>query len=224
MFKIDLKRIPQILLVVMALGTGILVLLSFLIDSAMLGMVRSVLVEWTVIVIAFAILLGVVNVLRVHGRRIQERKGILYSLVLVIAFLAVFVPGILAPASVPEGLKAWVGPNGRVFDFAFRYVQRPLQSTLFSLMAFFAFTAAWRAFRVRGAASFVMFIAAVLILLGTLRLSIGVDWSLFAATKDWIMEVPVTAGARGILLGVALGTVVAGVRLLLGVDRPYSGP
>jgi hypothetical protein len=30
------------------------------------------------------------------------------------------------------------------------------------------------------------------------------------------------AGARGILLGVALGTVATGLRVLLGIDRPYS--
>jgi hypothetical protein len=31
------------------------------------------------------------------------------------------------------------------------------------------------------------------------------------------------AGARGILLGIALGSVTTGLRILLGADRPYSG-
>ncbi len=31
------------------------------------------------------------------------------------------------------------------------------------------------------------------------------------------------AGARGILLGVALGSVTTGLRILMGVDRPYGG-
>jgi hypothetical protein len=31
------------------------------------------------------------------------------------------------------------------------------------------------------------------------------------------------AGARGILLGVALGTVATGLRILIGADRPYGG-
>ena len=36
------------------------------------------------------------------------------------------------------------------------------------------------------------------------------------------MTVPALAGTRGIILGVALGTVVTGLRLLMGIDRPYS--
>jgi len=31
------------------------------------------------------------------------------------------------------------------------------------------------------------------------------------------------AGARGILLGVALGGLTTGLRILMGADRPYSG-
>jgi hypothetical protein len=40
--------------------------------------------------------------------------------------------------------------------------------------------------------------------------------------RDWILDVPTLAGVRGILLGVALGAVLTGIRLLLGVERPYS--
>ena len=36
------------------------------------------------------------------------------------------------------------------------------------------------------------------------------------------MTVPVNAGASGILLGIALATVVAGVRVLIGQDRTYG--
>jgi hypothetical protein len=31
------------------------------------------------------------------------------------------------------------------------------------------------------------------------------------------------AGGRGILLGIALGSLMAGLRILFGADRPYSG-
>jgi len=31
------------------------------------------------------------------------------------------------------------------------------------------------------------------------------------------------AGMRGLLLGVGLGTLAAGLRVLSGVDRPYGG-
>ena len=127
----------------------------------------------------------------------------------------------MSPDRVPKQMQSWVGPTGSIVDFAYRYVQRPLQATIFSLMAFFVFTAAWRAFRIRSVASIVMFVAALLVLLGSIKLSLGGEWR-FAAIKDWVMSVPVMAGTRGILLGIALGTIVTGLRLLLGVDRPYS--
>ncbi len=37
-----------------------------------------------------------------------------------------------------------------------------------------------------------------------------------------INELPV-AGARGILLGVSIGAIVTGIRVLIGLDRPYNG-
>lgn len=220
--QVGLNRVFRIILVVLAIAAGTITLLSFVFDNEILGGLRALFVEWTLIVVAFAMLLGALNVLRVHAQRIQQRKGVLYSVILVVSFLVVFVPGILSPELVPAVVRDWVGPQGAVVDFVFRYVQRPLQATIFSLMAFFCFTAAWRAFRIRSAASLVMFVASILVLLGSVKLSLGTSWSLFTETQNWIMSVPVMAGARGILLGIALGTVVTGLRLLLGIDRPYS--
>ena len=217
-----LKRFYRLILTVVTLSTGLIILLSFAFESEVLRLLRSVFVEWTVIIVAFAMLLGVLNVLRVHGQRIQKGQGVVYSLILVCSFLVVFIPGIMSSATVGEDLRELVGPSGSVVDFAYRYVQRPLQATLFSLMAFFVATAAWRAFRIRSAASFVMFIAAVLVLLGSIKLSVASGWRLFTEIKNWVLSVPVMAGARGILLGITLGTIVTGLRLLLGVDRPYS--
>jgi hypothetical protein len=220
--KIDLERLGRIVPTVISLSIGIIVLFSFLFEIEMLDLLQSVFVEWTVIVIAFSMLLGVLNVLRVHAKRIQSRQGAVYSLILVLSFLAVFIPGIVTPNSLSQDLGSFVGPQGSIVDFAYRYVQRPLQATLFSLMAFFVATAAWRAFRIRNAASFVMFISGVLVLLGSIKITLGNGWGLVTETKDWILSVPAMAGARGILLGLALGTIVTGLRLLLGVDRPYN--
>ena len=219
---IDLKRLFRLILTVITLSTGIIVLLSFVFENEMLSFLRSVFVEWTIIIVAFAMLLGIWNVLRVHAQRIQNRQGMLYSLILVGAFLAVFIPGMMPPDQLPLGLDQYSGPRGVIVDFAYRYVQRPLQAALFSLTAFFVLTAAWRAFRIRSAGSLMMLIASVLVLLGSIKFGVGDGWNFFTDIKDWLSGVVVMAGARGILLGIALGTVVTGLRLLVGVDRPYS--
>jgi len=209
-------------LTVIAVSAGLLTLLSLVLDSEPLRALRELFVEWTVIVLAFALLLGAANVLRVHARRIREHKGTGYSLVLILAFLAVFVPGIMPAGAGPAAVSGYLGPTGAVVQFFVEYVQRPLQATFYSLLAFLAATAAWRLFRTRSVASLVMFLSCILVLLGSLWLNVGDWWQLVIETKEWIMNVPVLAGARGILLGISLGALVAGARLLLGLDRPYS--
>ncbi len=215
------ERLSRLMLSVVAISTGVLVLLSFILKSNTLVLLRGILVEWTVIVISFALLLGALNVLRVHVRRIKEGHGAAYSLILIVGFLIVFIPGMLSPAQVP-GWSTLVGPGGKIVNFMYRYVQRPLQATIFSLMAFFVATAAWRAFRIRSAASLIMFIAAIVVLLGSIKLNVGEGWNLISETASWMQNVPAMAGARGILLGISLGVFITGLRLLLGIDRPYS--
>jgi hypothetical protein len=219
---IDLKHLLRIILVVVTLSIGVIVLLSYVFESDVLMLLRSVFVEWSVIVIAFAMLLGVLNVLRVHAGRIQHANGTAYSVILIFSFLIVFVPGIMPSDRVPAYVQGFVGPTGSVVGFIYQNVQRPLQAALFSLMAFFIATAAWRAFRVRSPASLVMFIATLLVLLGSIKINVGQGWRLVTETKNWALSVPVMAGARGILLGIVLGTIVTGLRLLSGIDRPYS--
>ncbi len=221
--RLDLKRIYPLVLTVVAVSIGVLTLLSLVIESPVLTNLRAVFVEWTAIVVAFALLLGVLNVVRVHARRIQNGERAPYSILLIAAFMIVFIPGVLPPDRMPGALSDWVGPRGHIVDFTFRYVQRPLQASLFSLMAFFVFTAAWRAFRVRSAASLVMLVATLVVLIGSIRLRIGNGWELPAALRTWAMSVPVRAGSRGILLGISLGILVTGLRLLLGIERPYGG-
>jgi len=36
------------------------------------------------------------------------------------------------------------------------------------------------------------------------------------------VAVPAAAGMRGILLGVSLGAVIASLRILIGIERPYT--
>ncbi|MFL7808428.1 MAG: hypothetical protein AB8I80_07345, partial [Anaerolineae bacterium] len=87
--KADTKSVYPLILTVIAVSIGIVTLLSLIVESNVLTALRSVFVEWTVIVIAFALLLGVFNVVRVHARRIQGGKRAPYSVLLLVSFLVV---------------------------------------------------------------------------------------------------------------------------------------
>ncbi|MBN1994909.1 MAG: hypothetical protein JW953_19600 [Anaerolineae bacterium] len=167
------------------------------------------LVSWTAIVVAFALFLGLANVISVHWHRIRTRKpGSIYSIVLLASLMITLIMGYGGPAS----------ENGQRI---FKFVLQPLEATFFSLLAVFIATAAFRAFRVRSLETFFFVLFAVIVLLGQVPVSIYI-WPELPVIKDWILDVPTLAGVRGILLGVALGTIATGLRVFIGADRPYT--
>jgi len=189
-----------------AISVGLFVLLDFFVQNAFIGTLKFVFVRWAIIVAAFAMILGFFNVLIVHLNKILRfKQGWFYSIFLVLTMMVVLLLGLIE------------GPQGSLTSRIFQYVLFPLQATIFSLLAFFVASAAYRAFRLRSWESALLVITGVIVLLGQVPL-----WGALTSFKEWILGVPSMAGARGILLGVALGTVATGLRVLLGIDRPYS--
>jgi hypothetical protein len=194
----------------MAMAIGSLMLLDFFFDEPHINALGVFFVESAVLVVAFALLLGLANVLMVHARRIFKREeGWFYSIALVAMALLVIFAGIPGPEST---VVAWIFDN----------VQFPLQAATFSLLAFFVAMAAYRGLRLRSLESVAFVVTAVVVLMG--QVPVGNYLSEYVpALKDWILNVPSTAGVRGIIIGIALGTIATGVRVLTGFDRPYGG-
>lgn len=167
------------------------------------------LISWAAIVTAFALFLGFANVVSVHWSRLRTQKpGAIYS-------------GVLLASLFLTLLFGWSGPMSINGQFIFTYILQPLEATFFGLLAVFVTTAAFRAFRVRDLESFFFVLFALIVLLGQVPVSIYL-WPEFPVIKDWILNVPTLAGVRGILLGVALGVIATGLRVLTGADRPYT--
>ena len=138
-------------------------------------------------------------------------------------------------AMVPEfGLQVYQRPSGAdlvgigvampgsaALGWLFRYVYQPLEATLGALLAFFAVSAAYRAFRVQSVEAGILLVSTLLALVVQLPV-VGTLVPYLAELRVWLFAVPVTAGVRGILLGVALGTIVTSLRVLLAVDYPYA--
>ncbi|NLD72729.1 MAG: hypothetical protein GX649_08430, partial [Chloroflexi bacterium] len=103
----------------------------------------------------------------------------------------------------------------------FRHIYYPLEATLGALLAFFVIGAAYRAFRIRSVEAAILLASTLLTLVVQLPV-IGTLVPYLAALRVWLYAVPVTAGVRGILLGVALGTILTSLRVLLAVDIPYA--
>ncbi len=190
-----------------AIGVGIIMLLDVFFMNPVLDGLGSAFREWTIILTAFALLLGLYNLLLVHLARLVRRHepGFGYSAVVLVTFVIVVTAGM------------WFGLPSAQMQWIFNYLYSPLQATFLALVAFLLATAAYRSLRARSLETGLMLAAALIVFLGQMPLSEGL-----AGVRQWILEVPSTAGVRGILLGVGLGVMATGLRLIVGLDRPYS--
>ena len=195
----------RILPMAVAISVGLIVLIDRFVTNTYLDGLGLFFLDTAVILAAFAVLLGFVNVLTVHYKKIRTRQtGWPYSIVLILFSIAVLAVG-------------WAGPSSPLLRQAFNFVQYPIQATIASLLIFFVASAAFRALRIRSWESAIFVVVVLIVLIGQVPLSAEMT-----TLKDWILTVPGLAGARGLILGVALGTVVTGLRVLMGIDRPYS--
>lgn len=196
-----------------AIGIGFMILLGSLLPVPQLASIRIVLLQWAVILAAVALLVGVVNLLRVHSGRVSGRKkGTVYSALLIIFMLITLVLGLA------------LGPEDPTVLLLFNAIQVPVEASLTAILAVTLLYASVRLLRWRRDLIGAIFIVtAVLIFLGTAPLPfMGAIPVLSDLVRPFIAQVFAAGGARGILIGVALGTLTTGLRILFGADRPYG--
>lgn len=192
-----------------AVVAGLVTLADFFVADPLIDAVGAALTEGVLILAAMALIMGVLNLLKVHGQRAAgENKGRVMSGVLIAALLLTLFIGV-----------GW--PQSPALAFIFDNVYLPIQSTLAALLAFFVISALYRAFRLRNLHGFILMISCLILFLTQLPFS-GAISPLLPMLNEWILTVPVTAGVRGIILGTALGTIMTSLRILLAVDHPYS--
>lgn len=115
--------------------------------------------------------------------------------------------------------KNW---ENKKFDYIYENIFEPMSSTMFSLLAFFIASAAFRAFRAKTFEAGLLLVSAFLVMLGRVPVGTAI-WSRFPDIANWIMAVPNTAGQRAIMIGAALGVVSASLKILIGIERTYLG-
>jgi hypothetical protein len=207
-------RFWRIICTATAIIVVILVLLGYFIPIDPLLPITQLLLDWAVILAAFAVLAGVFNLLMVHFEKVRGRqKGSVYSAILSFVLVAAFLYGIIRP------------PEDTYMVKAFNAIQLPVEASLMALLAVTLTYASIRLLRRRlNLFSTVFIIVVLLTLLVTMPLPfVGAVPGLSDSLHRFISHVFAAAGARGILIGVALGTLTTGLRVLFGADRPYGG-
>jgi uncharacterized membrane protein len=179
--------------------------------------------EFLRILVAFALVLGLGSLLKVHIDKIKrKRANWQYSWILIISFLISAIIGLFGGVRGTGILPTSIGSFQ--FDIWTIYwnVVMPLGSTMFALLAFFMASAAYRAFRARSTEATLLLAAAFVVMLGVLPLGDRISPYL-PSFAQWIMDVPNVAGQRGILFGVALGALATALKIILGIERSWLG-
>lgn len=197
--------------VLIVIVSGVIVLIGYFIKFPFLMTIRSLFLEWALILAAIALFVGVINLVKVHWKKVRlHEKGWLNSLVLLLTLFVVVVIG------------GYFGPTTNASLWIFNNIQIPIETSLMALLSVVLAYILARLLGRRKSFFNIVFLGTVLfVLLGTVTIS-GFTIPGLAVIKDWIVQVPSVAGARGIILGVALGTIATGVRILTGYERPYG--
>jgi len=198
---------------------GLFMILSFFVPHHAVSVPADFLQQSAVIVVAFGIVLGGANLLRVNLEAVVKRQGDWpYKVVLIVSLVATVLVGLI------EGRDFQAA--GTRSTWIYDQVYSPMSSAMFALLAFFIASAAFRAFRIRTPEAGLLALAAFIVMLGRVPLGHVLTAGLPPALRienlaEWIMDVPQNAAKRAILIGAALGVMATGLRVILGIERSY---
>ncbi|MDH4158122.1 MAG: hypothetical protein OEW00_12690 [candidate division Zixibacteria bacterium] len=115
------------------------------------------------------------------------------------------------------------GLQSTMFRAFFDHVMMPILATMFSLLAFFIASAAYRAFRARNLLASLLLVAALIVMLRFNPYLSPIFGDYVARTSNWLMNVPNLAAQRAIVIGIGLGIVSTALKVILGIERGYMG-
>lgn len=205
----------RVITAVIAIAAGLLVLAGYFLADFFppLRDVQTLLLNWAIILAGVATLVGVFNLILVHADKIRRReKGSVYSALLVIGLVAAFLFGLA------------LRPNHGIMQIMMNGIILPIEAALMGILTITLLYAAIRLLRKRAdMMSIVFLLTATLLILASATLPFGNIPVLGTLVGPWITQILALGGARGILIGVALGALTTGLRVLFGIDRPYGG-
>lgn len=197
--------------IIIAVVVGLTVLCGYYFQ-AILSPVLRVIFDWFVLLLGAASLIGIGYLIRLHFTKLmRSQKGAFYSILLIAVFLLTMITGFVLTLDNPFY-------QGLILN-----VQIPVEASFLSIMAATLLYTSLRFVRTRGwtPMSIGFLGSAVASLVFNLGYIQGQPGTVGAALILFFRRLPMV-GARGILLGMAIGGLLVGVRILLALDRPYG--
>jgi len=215
------RRLPLAITLVL----GIVMMVQFFIPHRISQDFFSTSQDWSRVVAAFAFILGLASFINHHSLRIRHKKeGWIYSVIAFAALAVMATVGLIGRARNMSWLPITVGGEQvSLFTYLFynfyNHMMVPLGATMFSVLAFYIASAAYRSFRAKSFVSTLLLAAAFVVMLSIIFYNV-IPLGNFG---EWLLSVPNMAAKRGILLGVALGMIATSLKIILGIERGYLG-
>lgn len=207
---------------------GIALILQFFVPHPASKSFYNMMLDWLIIVSAFTYLIAVQSTVELHFTKIKRKvEGWQYSIIVLVSLFVTALLGVFGGAFMPTTLWMKIFPSVKPTDttplmYTYLYMQMPMQSTIFSLLAFYMASAAFRSFRARSFDATLLLVTAGIVTLGRVPLSEFIYKGL-PDVVEWILKYPNMAAQRGILIGVQLGIIATSIKIILGIERKYLG-
>ncbi len=201
---------PVSTIIAILTAATVLVVSFFAVLAPELQSLRVILIGWAATLIGVAALIGIFNLVGSHWKRLfSKEKKDFYSLFLIAAFLV----------SAAAGL--FFTPADSNYQKIVTDLQVPLETTLLAVLSVSLAMAAFRLLQRRRSFMGIVFGLSFIIFL---IIGSGIAGNiLYLPLIGPLLSLLPLAGARGLLLGIGLASLTAGLRILFGADRPYSG-
>jgi hypothetical protein len=194
-----------------AIIAGLIVLLGYFFPQQ-LELFRRLLLDWAVMIAGMAVLIGIFNLVAVQMEKFRSgQRGGAYGILLVLSLIVTFALGLI------------LGPQNEYMQLMMNAIVVPVEASLMAILAVTLIYASIRLLRRRVDVMSVVFLIVALIFLVAV---IPVPSGAVNAVQEFMLQVAgmfSRGGTRGLLIGIALGTLLTGLRVLFGVDRPYGG-
>jgi hypothetical protein len=201
-------RLPFVVMTVL----GIFFVAQYYIPHPAVQRPSMIMQQWKQPLGVFILFIAAVGIIVLHVRRIRRKqRGWGYSVVTLVSMAAMVFVGMVF------GIK-----EGTVFADWFEYLITPIEATMFSLLAFFVASAAYRAFKARTINAAVLLISAFIVMLGMIPM-VENSFPPLGDAAAFLLKYPNTAAKRAIIIGVALGAISVAIKTIFGIDRTILG-
>jgi hypothetical protein len=189
--------------------SAIIAFLAQFFNVPLLSNTTSLLRSNMILISAFALGLGVINLMIVNYRYLVSRRAGLWMFapIYLVGFPLLTILGIL---------------KNPIYNFIFDNVNVPVTVAINSFVSFFIIQGMYRSLKIKNLESALIIICTILVMIRKVPIG-ALIWEGFIPIGDWFLFTPGVAGIRALIITFGFGVVSMSIRTILGHERSHLG-